>query len=116
MKIEHDAILTCAACGVEGPHELLYLSEHMRASRCANCGFTAVYSENLYADYARDLAQRTSRFPINLASQAFKRPTTVFSWPFKAATKPIGLLKELSYVTVLKRGPRRGHQASSGRA
>lgn len=111
MKIEHDAILTCAACGVEGPHELLYLSEHMRASRCTNCGFTAVYSENLYADYARDLAQRTSRFPINLASQAFRRPTAVLGWPVKAVRKPLELLKEVNYVAVLGNASRRGPRA-----
>ncbi len=42
MKVERDAILTCSACGVEGSHELLYLSEHLCASRCVNCGATHV--------------------------------------------------------------------------
>ena len=105
MKVERDAVLTCADCGVEGPHELLYLSEHMRGSRCANCRYTAVYSDHLYSDYARDLVGRTSHLPLTLASRAFRHPTEVFRWPFKAVRKPLGLLKELSYVTILERGP-----------
>lgn len=115
MKVEQDAILTCAACGVEGPHELLYLSEHLRGSRCVNCRYAAVYSDHLYADYARDLMDRTTHLPQSLAKEAFKKPTDVFSWPFKAALKPFGLLKELGYVTVLERGPR-GSKAPRGRA
>jgi predicted RNA-binding Zn-ribbon protein involved in translation (DUF1610 family) len=111
LKVENDAILTCTACGVEGPHELLYLSEHMCASRCANCGHAVVYSHSLYADYARDLAGRTSRFPISLASKVFRTPVDILRWPFKAAYKPLGLLKELNYVTVLERGPRRRQRA-----
>lgn len=107
MKVENDAILTCTVCGVEGPHELLYLSEHMCASRCANCGHAVVYSHNLYADYARDLADRTSRLPISLASKVFRAPVDILRWPFKVARKPFGLLKELNYVSVLERGPRR---------
>jgi len=107
LKVENDAILTCTACGVEGPHELLYLSEHMCASRCANCGHAVVYSHNLYADYARDLAGRTSRLPISLASKVLRSPVDVLRWPFKMANKPLGLLKELNYVAVLERGPRR---------
>lgn len=113
MKVESDAILTCMACGVEGSHELLYLSEHMCASRCANCGHAVVYSHNLYADYARDLAERTSRLPINLASRVLRKPIDIMKWPFKVANKPLGLLKELNYVSVLERGPRRT-KASSG--
>jgi hypothetical protein len=33
LKVERDAILTCSTCGVDGPHELLYLAEHLCASR-----------------------------------------------------------------------------------
>ena len=66
-----------------------------------------VYSHNLYADYARDLADRTSRLPISLASKVFRAPVDVLRWPFKMARKPFGLLKELNYVTILERGPRR---------
>ena len=104
MKVEQDAILTCAVCGVEGPHELLYLSEHMRGSRCENCRYTAIYSDHLYADYVRDLAERTSHLPVSLVSRAFQHPTEVFGWPLKAVHKPFGLLKELGYVIFLERG------------
>ncbi|CAN5905971.1 hypothetical protein BH23ACT11_BH23ACT11_00120 [soil metagenome] len=106
MKVEQDAILTCANCGMEGPHELLYLSEHMRGSRCQNCRYAAIYSDHLYADYAWDLMERTTHLPQSLASRAFRRPTAVFSWPLKAARKPFGLVKEFGYVTVLERGVR----------
>lgn len=113
MKVERDAILTCANCGVEGPHELLYLSEHMRGSRCKNCRYSAVYSDHLYSDYARDLAERTSHLPASLASRAFQHPTEIFGWPLKAARKPFGLLKELGYVTILERGLRKRRKPNS---
>lgn len=106
MKVESDAILTCSNCGIEGYHELLYLSEHLCASRCANCGKTHVYSGHIYTEYARDLAERTSAFPLKLAGDVLRHPTTLAEWPLKAVRKPFNLLKEVTQVTGFERSRR----------
>jgi predicted RNA-binding Zn-ribbon protein involved in translation (DUF1610 family) len=98
VKVERDAILTCSACGVEGPHRLLYLSEHLSASRCANCGETNVYSGDIYAEYARDLFERTGRLPVRFLGEALRHPIRLVRWPFKAVRKPYRLFKEVSEV------------------
>ena len=105
MKVEKDAILTCSDCGVEGPHELLYLSEHLCASRCVNCGATHVYSGHIYAEYARDLAERTALLPGKVAGEML-HPTEVVKWPFKALRKPFGLIREVSQVTSFEQSRR----------
>jgi predicted RNA-binding Zn-ribbon protein involved in translation (DUF1610 family) len=105
LKVDKDAILTCSECGVEGPHELLYLSEHLCASRCVNCGATHIYSGHIYAEYARDLAERTALFPGRVAGEML-RPTEVVKWPFKALRKPFGLLREVSQVTTFEQSRR----------
>ena len=105
MKLDLEALLTCSACGVEGPHELLYLSEHLCASRCVDCGATHVYSGHIYAEYARDLAERISRLPGRFAGEIF-HPTEVVKWPFKALRKPFGLMKEVSQVTTFEQSRR----------
>jgi len=107
MKVDRDAILTCSTCGVEGSHELLYLSEHLHASRCVNCGKTQTYSGNIYAGYARDLAGRTGRLPGKFAREAFKLPASVMGWPFKVLRKPFRLIKEVDQVTAFERSRRR---------
>jgi hypothetical protein len=107
LKVERDAILTCSTCGVEGPHELLYLSEHLCASRCVNCGKTQIYSGHIYAEYAKDLAERTSRLPGRFAREAFRLPMGVMGWPVKALRKPFRLLKEVDQVTSFERSRRR---------
>ena len=106
MKVETDAILTCSACGVEGPHELVYLSEHLCASRCVNCGKTQVYSSHIYTEYARDLAARTVQIPGRVAGEVFHRSAEVAKWPFKALRKPFGLLREVSQITTFERSRR----------
>lgn len=95
MKIEEDAILACSACGVEGPHELLYLSDHLSASRCLNCDESRVYSEHLYEDYVRDVIERTGHLPERLVLEAFKSPLSLALWPIKAAHKPLSLAREV---------------------
>lgn len=106
MKVEQDAILTCSACGVEGPHELLYLSEHLCASRCANCRKTQVYSGHIYAEYARDLVERTGRLPVRFAQDALRRPTELIKWPVKLLGKPLGLVREVDQITSFERSRR----------
>jgi hypothetical protein len=105
LKVDNDAILTCSECGIDGPHELLYLSEHLCASRCVNCGATHVYSGHIYAEYARDLAGRTSRLPGRFAGEMF-HPTELVKWPFKALRKPFGLIREMSQVTTFEQSRR----------
>ena len=99
MKLDREAVLTCSACGVEGPHELLYLSEHLCASRCVNCARTQVFTGHIYADYARDLAGRTAGLTGRFVGDVVKRPTEVFRYPFKAVGKPFQLLREVTQVT-----------------
>lgn len=106
MKVDRDAILTCSACGIEGPHELLYLSEHLSASRCVSCGKTQVYSGEIYSQYARDLIERTGRLPRKFVKEAIKHPTRVIAWPFKALRKPYTLIKEVDQVTTFHQGSR----------
>jgi hypothetical protein len=113
LKVDQDAILTCSTCGVEGPHELLYLSEHLRASRCANCDVTRVYSGHIYVEYAKDLAERTARLPLRLAEDVVRRPTSLLWLPIKALRKPAGLLSEVNLVADFKRD-RRGSASDGG--
>lgn len=103
MKLDSEADLTCSACGVEGPHELLYLSEHLRASRCTNCGKTHRFAGSIYAGYARDLVDRTSRFPYRFVRKTLGHPTTVLGWPGKALRKPFGLLREVGQISAFER-------------
>lgn len=103
MKLEKAAILTCSTCGVEGDHELLYLSERLGASRCINCGKTQVYSGHIYTEYARDMVKRTLHLPGKLTGEAIKTPTKIVAWPFKAVRKPFCLLKEMNQVANLER-------------
>ena len=107
MKVERDAILTCSTCGAEGSHELLYLSKHLRASRCGSCGATRVYSGHIYAEYAKDLAERTARLPLRLAEDAVRRPTSLLGLPIKAVLKPAGLLSEMNLIAAFERDRRR---------
>jgi predicted RNA-binding Zn-ribbon protein involved in translation (DUF1610 family) len=106
LKVENDAVLTCSSCGVEGPHELLYLSEHLCASRCANCGKTQVYSGHIYAEYARDLFERTGRYPGKFAGEVLRHPTRLMTWPFRALGKPLGVMREVGQVTSFERSRR----------
>lgn len=99
MKIEDDAILTCSACTSEGPHELLYLSKHLAASRCLTCDETRVYSEHLYEDYVRDVMERTGHLPEKLALEAFKSPLSLAFWPIKAAHKPLAMAREFNRLS-----------------
>jgi hypothetical protein len=101
LKVDKDAILTCSECGAEGLHELLYLSEHLCASGCINGGATHVFSGHIYAEYAKDLAERTSRLPGRFAGKMF-HPTEVVKWPSKA----LGLIKEVGQVTTFEQSRR----------
>ena len=107
MKVEKDAVLTCSYCGVEGPHKLLYLSQHLSASRCANCEATQIFSDHLYADYTMDLAKRAGRLPLVVAKDAVRRSIGVLNLPVKAVRKPFGLLREVALVTAFERGRRK---------
>lgn len=94
---------------MEGPHELLYLSEHLSASRCPNCGNTQVYSGHIYSEYARDLAERVTRLPGKFIDDALRHPVRVVGWPLKAIFKPYGLLREFDQVSSFERNrPFRG--------
>lgn len=106
MKLDSEAVLICSACGVEGPHELLYLSEHLCASRCANCGKTHVFTGHIYADYARDLAGRTAGLTGKFFGDVIRRPTAVFGYPFKAVAKPFQLVREVTQVSAFERDRR----------
>lgn len=103
VKIEPDAVLVCSACGVEGQHSLLYLQDHMRASQCGTCGAVRMFTGRLYADYARDVADRGFHLPCNLAGRALRNPLEVFGWPFKGVKKPLELLREFGQVATLDR-------------
>ncbi len=103
MKVEKDAILTCSACGVEGPHELLYLSGHLCASRCLNCGKTQVYSGHIYTEYVQDVAERTTQLPGKFAGEVMRNPVAIARWPFKMIRKPFGLLREINQINTFER-------------
>ena len=107
MKVERDAILTCSNCCAEGAHELLYLSEHLRASRCVNCGYALSYSPHIYAEYAREVAGRTARVPRRFVGGALRVPARAAMWPFEALRKPLGLLREAHQVALFERSHRR---------
>ncbi len=108
MKIETDAVLVCTTCGVEGAHGLLYLSDHVRASRCENCGEVRRFTGRLYANYARDVAERGIRLPCSLARRVLDNPLEVLGWPIKVARKPFGILRELDQVARFERVYRHG--------
>lgn len=109
MKIETDVVLVCTTCGVEGAHGLLYLSDHVRASRCENCGAVRMFTGRLYTDYARDVVERGLCLPCNLAGRVLGNPLEVLGWPIKIVKKPFGLLRELGQVATLDRVYRHGH-------
>lgn len=106
MKLEKAAILTCSTCGVEGGHELLYLSERLRASQCDSCGKTQIYSGRILTEYARDMMERTLNLPGKLTGEAMETPTKVALWPVKAIRKPFSLLVEINQVATLERSRR----------
>jgi hypothetical protein len=108
VKIEPDAVLVCTTCGVEGSHRLLYLSDHLRASQCENCGAVRMFTAWLYADYARDVAERGLRLPCSLAGRALTNPLEVFGWPVRGVKKPFELLREFDQVAKLDRIYRHG--------
>ena len=114
MTFEDKAMLRCSNCGVEGPHGLLYLSGRLRASRCANCGYTQAYSGRLYNEYVRDLTGRTARLPFRLTRDIVKKPTRLLGLPIKAARKPFRLLREVSTVTSFERSRRKARDAGGG--
>lgn len=116
MTFEDEAALRCSNCEIEGPHGLLYLSGRLRASRCANCGYTQSYWGRLYTEYFRDLTGRTARLPFRLTRDAVKRPTSLLGLPFKAARKPLGLLREMSLVNSFERSRRRKARGADGGA
>ena len=107
MKFESAAVLTCSVCRTEGFHELLYLSEHLRASRCANCGHAGFYSAHLRVDYAVDLAERFFMLPWKLAGEAIRRPGKPLRWPAKALRKPFKILQEIDRVEAFEHARRR---------
>lgn len=108
MRVDRAVDLLCDSCGVRGPHELLYLNEHLIAHRCENCGYTQTYSRHLYTDYALDLWLRSTNLPHKLAHEA--RSPRLLTVPARAARKPIGLLRELRRLGGFAsgRGPGRG--------
>ncbi len=114
MKVENEAILMCPNCRVEGQHELLYLSNRMRASHCDNCGYTQMFSGHIYADYARDVTDRATSLPRRLTGRAIRHPLGVFGWPAKALFKPFGLLREVGKVTDFERRSRRRRPSVRG--
>ncbi len=103
MKVETDAILVCSSCGTEAEHELLYLADHLRASRCCNCGATMRFSEHVYADYAWDVAGRTARLPRRFVGDVFRSPSWIVTYPVRALRKPFSLFREISQVTAFDR-------------
>ncbi len=112
MRVEDEAILTCPSCRVDGRHELLYLSDRLRASRCDSCGYTQMFSGRIYAEYARDVTDRAASLPRRLAGQAIRHPFGVFGWPARALLKPLGLLNDVGKVTDFER---RSHQRPAAR-
>lgn len=113
MKVEKDTILTCSACGVEGEHELLYLSERLSASRCVNCGNAQIYSGHIYTEYALDMAGRASHLPGKFAGEMLRNPTKIVTWPFRVVRKPFCLLREMNQLVTLERSrhfPGPGHR------
>lgn len=114
MKVEQGAILTCSTCGVDGLHELLYLSDHLCASSCDNCGATLLFSGHIYAEYAKDVAERTAHLPVKFVGDIFQSPTGVLTWPFKALRKPLKLLREVAQITAFEQGHRRSRPSGRG--
>ncbi len=114
MKVERGAILTCSTCGVEGPHELLYLSDRLCASHCDNCGATLLFSGHIYAEYTKDVAERTAHLPVKLVGDIFQRPAGVLTWPFKVLRKPLKLFREVAQITAFEQGHRRSWPSGRG--
>ena len=107
MKVERDVVLSCSVCGVEGPHELLYLSGRLNASRCMGCGTTLAYSGPVYAGYALDVAGRTVRLSGRVVGRAVGGVAGALRLPVRAARKPFGLLGEAYRVAAFERRTRR---------
>lgn len=98
MRLDNHVELGCVFCGEDQPHELLYLSEQMRASRCASCGRVLVFSGPLYEEHAVDLFRRALRLPVKLGREFSQRPLSPLVWPVRVVRKPVSVLKEAQTV------------------
>lgn len=102
MNVAREVVLTCSVCGTEGPHELLYLSGDVAASRCATCGTTLAFLPDLRMCYAGDIAVRAARLPRRFVGEAATRPLRLLLWPAKALRKPFRLLREMEEIAAFR--------------
>ena len=72
-----------------------------------------VYSDHIYSEYARDLAERTTHLPVRVAGDMLRHPTQIVKWPFKALRKPFGLLREVNQVTAFEQSRNRAPDAGA---
>lgn len=94
MKIFEHVELECVFCKGDRPHELLYLSGSMRASKCEDCGHVLVFSGPLREEYTIDVMRRVLRLPSRLNRELVSSPLSSLLWPAKAAIKPLQLAQE----------------------
>lgn len=71
------AELTCVACRLEGPHELVTAGRLLQSTRCLACGHVVRHEQrDLMAAYLRDLEHRVLTKPGRMARRAVREPVT----------------------------------------
>lgn len=98
MRVHDHVELGCVFCGEDQPHELLYPSEQMKASRCEICGRVLVFSGPLQEEHAVDLFRRVLRLPVKVGREFSERPLPPLAWPARVVRKPLLVLKEAQTV------------------
>lgn len=104
MQVFEHVELECTFCEEERPHELLYLSGFMRASRCETCGHALVFSGPLREEHTIDVMRRALRLPGRLNRELLSSPLSSLLWPAKAAIKPLQLAQEAHRLRAFEPG------------
>lgn len=90
-------VLTCVACGTEGPHELVMVGRLLHSTRCAACGDVVRHEQrDLMATYLRDLEHRLLTKPQRMARRARREPGAfLVSLPVALLRQPGKVLAEV---------------------
>jgi hypothetical protein len=89
--------LTCVACGVEGPHQLIMVGRLLHSTRCEACGHVVRHEQrDLMAAYLRDLENRLLTKPRRMLRRALQEPLSfTLGLPGAVLRQPAKLAGEL---------------------
>ncbi|NIH79698.1 hypothetical protein [Amycolatopsis viridis] len=89
--------LTCARCGTDTPHDVVYAGRLLVQVTCTACGKTL--ERDVRADYLADLRRRVASKPKRMLRRLRKNPLRFAgSLPKTVPAKPLELLSEIVVV------------------